>query len=88
MNEQYPEKRCDICHQTLYNGEPCVLNKCRHGYHRRCSVQGGEMNDRECPLCPDENRSLLPMSNRNIDEEDNVSKFFSIWSISQFIHNS
>ncbi len=73
MNDQYPEKQCDICRQPLYDGNPVVETKCQHIYHRKCLPSSGGMNDTKCPICPNKKKSIVSIVKQETDEEDNVS---------------
>jgi len=73
MNEQYGQKQCDICHQSSYDGSPMIVVKCQHRYHRKCLPVCDDINNTQCPICPDENKSLLSITTQQTNEEDNVS---------------
>jgi hypothetical protein len=74
MADQYIAKQCDICHQSLYNGDRMILAKCQHRYHSKCLSWNGETNNSKCPICSNENMLLSSASKQKLDEEHDVSK--------------
>jgi len=50
-----------------------MVAQCQHKYHPKCLPSRGEMNNIECSICPDKNKSLSSVPTRETDEENDVS---------------
>lgn len=38
------ESVCEICCIDLYEGDPCFLDTCGHGFHKDCVKEGFKIN--------------------------------------------